>query len=159
MNQATLADLFKLLPEADQEAAFIHSLELIFARSEWPLINELLPSVLCLEGHESLRARALSIGAKTALRLGQVDLAFARCEDLLEFGRSQRNILLQIETLYQLAIRILPASADKLTSMWEAFNPAGMPKEAADLWGRLGVLLWRAFSGNLEEGKADSVRD
>lgn len=159
MNPATLADLYKLLPEADQETALINSIELIFARSEWPLLNDLLPHMLSLEGHESVRAHALSIGAKAALRLGQPDLAFARCQNLLEFGKSQINIRLQVEALYQLAIQILPGRAERLMSMWGALDPDQMPKETAELWARIGVLLCGTVSKNREEENAKTVTE
>lgn len=153
MKQITLADIFTLLPKADQEAALIHSLEMIFAKSQWPLINALLSPVLHLRGYWKLRANALMIGVKAALRLREYDLAFERFQQLLELGKPDKNIQIKIETLYQMAIQILPARTDMLAFLWESFIPEELPMEALEVWAKIGVLLHEAFSKNRQEGR------
>lgn len=158
MNQTTLADIFARLPKADQVAALIHSLEMIFARSEWPLINDLLPEILRMQGQEKLRTHALSIGVKAALRLREYDLAFEHYQQLQESGKSHTDTLLQIEALYQMVIQILPAKADKLSAIWESFISPDMPIEALEVWAKIGILLWQAFSKTRQEGRASYIK-
>ena len=157
MHKAGLSEIFALLPEQAQGNALICALELLFARGEWPQINDLHEQVMRLKGHDQFRAQALAIQIKAAIRLRQFDLAFEWYCLLLELGQSDKNICLQVETLWQMAIQILPARADKLSSLWMLFLAADMPNDGLQLWAKTGNLLVEAFAKNQAEARARQI--
>lgn len=159
MSQKNLPDIFALLPEGYQRIGMLGTLEQMFASGEWGWIEETFPALLEVDKDASFKAKVMSLGVRVALRLRNYELALERQRLFLDLERGSEIILLQAETLMQLAIQMLPAMTDNLYRLWVKSLSHDMPVPAQEIAAKTGVLLADAFIKNQKLGMAAHIKD
>lgn len=153
-----LVEIFSLLPPEYQKKALVAALEQMFAEGQWPGLQDIVEQAEQMELDEIFWAVVLTIGIKAALRLREFDLAFGRYEILAQLREDEEIQLLQAEALYQLAIQLLPADAEKIYRLWQKVLQPWLPLPVQRILAKTGQLLGQEFARNGDSANLAALR-
>lgn len=148
MCKSSLAAIFALLPKDRQQEVLLDCLEKMLARGEWPAMLKIIAELKMSGQDAGVRARALYLDLRCALRLQNQQGALAACEDLLELAAAGESQILACEAIFQLAGHCLPAAAEKICSLWLRLAGIPLPAAARAMLAQTGQMLARTAAQN-----------
>ena len=148
MRKSSLTVIFASLPKDRQQEAILDCLEKMFARGERPDLLKITAELRKGPADEAIRARALYLDLRCALRLQNPQDALAACEELLELAEAGESQMLACEAICQLAGHLLPAEAGKICSLCQRLAEIPLPPAARLRLVQPGKMLARVLTQN-----------